>query len=462
MTSPADVTPAERAADPAAPSRQATWGALRPLVLRLHFYAGILIAPFLLVAASTGALYAASFQIEQVVYAHELNAPVGPTRVPLSDQVDAARAALPRGTVSSVRTADEPGRTTRVLMDVPGLGESTKLAVFVDPYTAEVRGTQESYGSSGALPVRAWISGLHRTLHLGEPGRIYSELAASWLWIVALGGLLLWLTRRRSSRRPRRLLAPERGTTGLRRTLSWHGSIGLWAVLGLLFLSATGLTWSKYAGENVGELRAALGWSTPAISASGDEHAAHTGGPEHTAATADIGADQVARAAAAKGLSGPLEIVWPGEPGAGYIVKEVDTLWPQRLDQVAVDPASGQVTEELRFAHFPLAAKLTRWGIDAHMGLLFGLANQIFLAVLATGLISLIGLGYLMWWRRRPTRGFGPPYHRGSWRGVHWAVLAVLALAAGVVGVFLPLLGVSLAAFLVLDGLLGLRSRALR
>ncbi len=38
------------------------------------------------------------------------------------------------------------------------------------------------------------------------------------------------------------------------------------------------------------------------------------------------------------------------------------------------------------------------------MGLLFGLANQIALALLALSLIGMILSGYRMWWLRRPTR----------------------------------------------------------
>ncbi|MEQ4723204.1 hypothetical protein [Nonomuraea sp. B19D2] len=64
-----------------------------------------------------------------------------------------------------------------------------------------------------------------------------------------------------------------------------------------------------------------------------------------------------------------------------------------------------------------------------------------------------------MWWRRRPTRGFGKPYPRTADRQVHWALLAPLGLLAVVVGIFLPLMGISLAAFLVIDAVLGLRSR---
>ncbi|MFC4534649.1 PepSY-associated TM helix domain-containing protein [Sphaerisporangium dianthi] len=421
---------------------------------RLHFYAGLLVAPFLLVAAVTGFLYAASFQIEKIVYRHELTTAAGQTRLPLSQQIAAARAAQPQGKVSAVRPAVEADQTTQVLLDVPGLAESTKLAVFVDPYTARIRGELESYGGSGALPVRAWISGLHRSLHLGEPGRVYSELAASWLWVVALGGLLLWIARRR--RRRRRLILPERGATGLRRTLSWHGSVGVWVALGLLFLSATGLTWSKYAGANLGELRAAWGWETPAISASPADHAAHTaGGHQHGAASA-ISADQVVQAAASKNLSGPLEIVWPAEAGGPYVVKEIDGHWPVRLDQVAVDSTTGQVIAELPFAGYPPAAKLTRWGIDAHMGVLFGLANQLVLMAVAAGLVTLIVLGYRMWWRRRPA---ATPA-RGAWRQAHWTVPASAALLTVAVGVLLPLMGISLAAFLVVDVLRGRLARA--
>ncbi|MEU6718047.1 PepSY-associated TM helix domain-containing protein [Nonomuraea sp. NPDC046802] len=457
MTSAPDV---ESGADHVllpSPERPGTWAALRPLVLRLHFYAGVLIAPFLLIAASTGLLYAASYQIEQVVYRHELTAPAGRTSLPLSAQIAAARAAHFQGAATAVRPGAEPGQTTRVLIEQPGLAESTQLAVFIDPHTGQVRGTLESYGSSGALPVRAWISSLHRQLHLGEPGRIYSELAASWLWVVALGGLILWITRRRRNRR--HLLVPDRAARGPRRTLSWHGSVGLWAVLGLLFLSATGLTWSKYAGANVDELRAALNWTTPSIDVSGGDHAAHTATGGHHAATTDAGVDRVAQAAAGKGLSGPLEITWPAKAGAPYLVAEIDKTAPTRLDQVAVDAVTGQVTAELRFADYSPAAKLARWGIDGHMGLLFGLANQILLALLAVGLITLIVLGYRMWWRRRPTLGFGKPYPRGGWRQVPWALLAPLALLAVAVGIFLPLMGISLAAFLMIDILLGLRAR---
>ncbi|MGO2536265.1 MAG: PepSY domain-containing protein, partial [Brachybacterium tyrofermentans] len=70
-------------ATPAAP-RDRWFG---PLLLRLHFYAAILVAPFILISAASGALYALTPQLEQQVYAQELTAPSEGPPLPLAEQV---------------------------------------------------------------------------------------------------------------------------------------------------------------------------------------------------------------------------------------------------------------------------------------------------------------------------------------------------------------------------------------
>ncbi|MFF3611902.1 PepSY-associated TM helix domain-containing protein [Streptomyces sp. NPDC002580] len=449
-TAPAPTTDAPPPSAVPVPARGLR-SVLRPLVLRLHFYAGVLVAPFLLVAATTGLLYAASFQAEKIVYAHELTVPAGERRLPLSEQVAAAREAHPEGTVAAVRPSPEADATTRVLLSgVPGVGPDRTLAVFVDPYTAQVRGSLEQYGSTGALPLRTWLDGLHGNLHLGESGRLYSELAASWLWVIAVGGLALWFGRRRDRRR-------VRGATGRRRTLGLHGTVGVWAAVGFVFLSATGLTWSTYAGANIDTLRTALHQATPSISAAtGGDHGSHDGPGAGTGAPADPrGLDTILAAARAQGLGDPVEIVPPADASSAYVVKQIQRSWPEKQDAVAVDPASGEVIDELRFADYPLLAKLTRWGIDAHTGTLFGLANQVVLMALALSLILLIVWGYRMWWLRGKATAFGRPIPRGAWQQVPPQILVPALAAVAVLGYFVPLLGIPLAAFIAVDVLLG-------
>ena len=148
----APSTTTDEAPQPAAPAPvPSRWAPLRPLVLRLHFYAGVFVAPFLLVAAVTGFLYAGAFQAEKIVYRDQMTvAAVGDTRLPISEQVAAARKAHPEGTVSAVRPSPEADATTRVLLSG---GEGSRP----EPHPRRVRRPVHRQGPRRARAVR-----LHR------------------------------------------------------------------------------------------------------------------------------------------------------------------------------------------------------------------------------------------------------------------------------------------------------------
>lgn len=456
---------------PSIPARPASKGWFRQLLLRLHFYAGIFIGPFILIAAVSGALYAITPQIEQAVYAEELRAPVAESYLPLAEQVEAANNYMGSSeALVAVRPAPNPGDTTRVMYADPALGESETRAIFVDPATADIRGDLTAYGTSGALPLRTWIDQLHRNLQLGEPGRMYSELAASWMGIIALAGLGLWILRIRRTKRKKDLLRPNIKATGYRRLANWHGSLGIWVLLGAFFLSATGITWSTYGGANVGELRTALNWGTPSVNtdltasgdSSADEHAHH-----HAVAAAPTG-DSVSPAVFDTMLSigqevnvntGMVEIKPPAAQGQAWVVQEIQRSYPTEVDAVSINGQTLQVVDRVDFKDFSLAAKLSRWGIDIHMGSMFGLPNQILLFLVASTIAAMVVLGYAMWWKRRPTknptRRMGKaPARGGLLRAPWWAAIPVLA-AAVLVGLFLPLMGASLALFMLIDVIVG-------
>lgn len=397
-----------------------------------------------------------------------LTAPPSETRLNLDEQVAAANAYIGQQAPVAVRPAVAPGTTTRVMYADESLPESRTRAVFLDPANGEILGDYPVYGSSGSLPFRTWVSRLHRDLNLGEVGRIYSELAASWLWAAVVSGLVLWSIRARRLRKRREAFLPRPGLRGYLRTLSMHSALGLWAAAGLLFLSATGLTWSAYAGDNISQLRAALDWTTPKVStdltaaddaeAASSEHADHgaTTAPDPAAVEAgpEVSYVQVLSAARAVNIdSANLEIRPGKDANTAWVVQETQRFYPTQVDSVAINPYTYTALDRTDFANYPLAAKLTRWGIDLHMGLQFGLVNQLFMFALGAATIALSAWGYLMWWQRRP---------RGSriWASLPplaslaqvplpiWVLLAVLTL---VVGFFLPLLGVSLLVFLVCD-----------
>ena len=435
------------------------------LLTRLHFYIGLLVGPFLFTAALSGILYALTPQIEDRIYTHELYTDSIGEPASLQDQIAAARLVTGHdAALVAIRPAPEPGTTTRILFSEQGMGPSDNRAIFIDPVTAEVRGDLGVYGTSGVLPIRAWIDVFHRGLHLGDVGRLYSELAASWLWVAALGGLAVWIMKYRRERLLRR--TPLSVSTRRHRLRDWHGRLGLWILVGVLFFSATGLTWSQWAGGNISVLRAHYGWGTPAVATSlipNSAHAAHDEHAHHSAVAvpADSGVaamfDPVLAAARKAGIdAGKVEIRPPGKPDSAWTVTEIDRSWPTQVDAVSIDPRSMVIVDQIRFVDFPLAAKLTRWGIDAHMGALFGLANQLVLIVFAGGLLTMIVWGYAMWWRRQSSLvALSLPHASllSLLRKAPKSTLMLILVFTGLTGWFLPLLGLSLLLFLLIDGL---------
>jgi uncharacterized iron-regulated membrane protein len=463
------TTPDEQLEKPSPPdaSGRRRMRGLRPLLLRLHFYAGVFVGPFILIAAFTGLLYALIPQVDTMVYRHELTVDhVGAQRLSVADQLAAVRAGHPEGAVESIRPPAAADETTQVTLAVDDVPPDYARTVFVDPYTGEIRGALTTFGQW--MPVRAWFDELHRNLHLGVVGRNYSELAASWLWVISLAGLALWYFHRRDTNKLRRLAAPDRATKDRRRTLSWHGAVGVWIIVALLGLSVTGITWSRYGGQSVNLIQQQLNTTAPSVSTALEPTpaAAAPDGHQHGAMAQEgggdgalRGADTALQAAERAGLSGPIWMYPPAKPGEGWLVLENKRNWPTRSDAISVDPDTGAVTDRVNAADWPFLAKLTNWAIDAHMGVLFGIANQIVLALTAIGLITIVLRGYRMWWQRRPTRGSGwavgrPPL-RGVLRTLPPAALLALAVVTVAVGWFLPLFGLSLAAFLIADVMVG-------
>lgn len=447
------------------PARKPTW--LNAMLLRMHFFAGIFIGPFILIAALTGSLYAFAPQISDYVHRDTVKVAAQSTVQPLNTQVQAAqKAAGPKLKVTSVAPASDTYDTTKVVFRDASLPKGTRLGVFVNPHTAEVTGTMHVHGRGGSTPTQNWLSKFHRDLKLGDFGVWYSELAATWLGIVAIGGLVLWWRKRKNQRRVSS--APGASTRRI------HGWIGVATAIPLVFLAATGVTWSDQSGKNIRELRTSMGWTgerlntklgsakTAKPAAGGGEHAEH-GGHDHSAKPAakstkrqPVDWDAAVTTARNAGLSYPALTIKPArKPGSAMSVAENGRQWPLQRDQIAINPANQKITDKVTFEEQHPVAKLVTWGILFHRGDLFGFANQLLLFVVGLTTVALTVMGYVMWWKRRPTKAAawqpGRMYPRGSLRRAPlWATVLIIASAVGL-GIFLPLLGWSLLLFVIVD-----------
>ena len=446
----------------------------RPFLLllrRLHFYIGLFVGPFIFIAAFTGMLYVVTPSLENWLYASTLNVTSEGTPHSLAEQIATARRVVgPSQTIVAVRPAPTATDTTRVQFSQAGMGPSETRAIFIDPYRLRVTGDYPVYGTSGILPLRTTLDHLHQSLLLGNLGRAYSELAASWMWIAALGGIVLWAVsyRKVTGAKPKPSFSRR-----------WHHRFGLVLLVGMLFLSATGITWSQWAGDNVNRMRHNFGWLTPQVSALVDAsvkqsppnaHAEHQGMDMSSMPGMDMSRpstipqphyaidnhewDSVLLAARQHGIhANKIEIRAPKDSHHTWTVTEIDHRWPVQVDAVAIAPQTLAVIDHVEFRDYPLLAKLTRWGVDAHMGLLFGWPNQLVLALFALGLCMMIIMGYRQWWLGRPDPAKHSPVETltGAWRNCPPLTQGLVVLIAILLSYALPVLGVSLIIFIFID-----------
>lgn len=359
------------------------------IIENLHQFIGFVIGPFIIVAALTGCLYAIASLIEKPSYRKVLFVNESPESQMKSfgDQMKASDLYIKGEDLRFVAFRPAPDRrsSTRVLYTSKNLRDSEYRTIFINPYDLKVIGDLSTYGTTGAMPIRMTIDLLHRDLLLNNWGRFYSEIAASWMWVGALTGLFLFFKRRKKF-----LKAHNR----FQKNLNFHMGLGFFCLIGLVALSATGLTWSSLAGDKISIIRQQFNWNTPGVdrklSEFNNSEAKKINEPEayyHLF-------DEVSRTARANAITSDYIEIRPGRNQLeAWTVGEYQRSFPTKVDTLAISPYDLKIISEARFKDFSVMAKLTRWGIDIHMGTMFGALNQLVLIALTIGIALLVFTG---------------------------------------------------------------------
>lgn len=414
-------------------------GGLYRAVWRWHFYAGLLVLPFLGWLAITGALYLYKPEIERIVYADWIRVPSGSQTLSpgaMARQVAEASG----GRVTQITRPAASGESWRMSLTLPG-GE--QRMAFVDPRDGRVLGTTRPGGIMGT------VKDLHSLILAGSIGNALIEIVAGWTIVLVATGLYLWWPR---SANPALAL---RGTPS--RRLFWrdlHASTGIVAGGVLLFLAVTGMPWSGVWGKAVQTYVAKHGLGRPSAprasaggAVAGGEHAGHDAAATlpwamqrapmpHGAMTHDggIGPDQAIAAATAAGITAPWTLSLPAAPGTPYLVSAVVTR-AGAAHIVYVDAADGRVLQDARAADFGTGARMIEWGIATHQGQQYGEPNRLVMLAGCIATLLLVLSAPVMWWKRRPKGRIGAPAGR-SGRGL----IAIMAAA----GLIFPLTGLTM------------------
>jgi len=435
------------------------------LAWRWHFYAGLFVAPFMIMLSLTGIIYLFKPQLDNLMYSDLLH--VTPSHHQLSAEQLQQRVLshFPQAAVSKYFPPLNAEGSAQFVVQEAG----HELNVFVDPYRGEILGTQDA-----KFNLQAIARLIHGELMIGTIGDRLVELAAGWGIMLVVSGLYLWWPRGNS---PAGVLWPRFTRRGRVLWRDLHAVTGFWGSVFLLFMLLSGMAWTgmwgkqyaelwntfpaamwndvpksdRQAGElNTGKVQT-VPWAlenTPMPVSTG-EHAEHMNhGNMHAAPAAPkVSLQQVVNIATERGIEPGYSITQP-KTADGVFTVSVFADDPRNDATLHIDQYTGKVLADVRWSDYSTVSKATELSVMLHEGKFFGWLNQ--LLILLVCLMILLGSisGLVIWWKRRPTGGLGVPPLRHDLPRWKAAMVIMFGLA-----VAFPLVGASLVVVYVVDRL---------
>lgn len=431
-------------------------------IWRWHFYAGLLVIPFMILLAITGGLYLFKDELNTLFYSDYLTiAPQeGPT-LPPSEIAAKATATLPGTVTGYLRPANSAAAATITIKGADG----AKQRVYVDPYTGDVRGQLSDSGFANT-PFMKLVRKIHSLEYFGWIANRVIEIVAGWAMILVMTGIYLWWPRQRAA-------GNFKIRSGATRRPFWrdlHAVTGLYTGAFIFFLAITGLPWSGFWGNKLNTYadQAGLGYppqywddvpkSTVPMKDAMTQTSWSLENVPMPAATpngnAPIGLDRAVAIFDGLGIHRGYGIDLPkGEDGVYSASVYPDKIAFERI--IHVDQYSGKVLFDGGFSELGPVGKSIEWGISIHMGQEFGRLNQLLMAAACLAILLMSVSAIVMWWQRRPKGSLGAPRYPSDFR-VAKGAMAILV----VMGLLFPLVGLSILVALAIDFLLPKAAKA--
>jgi vanillate O-demethylase ferredoxin subunit len=354
--------------------------ALRPCLLRLHRWTGLVAGLAFLLVAVTGAAMAFRLPLEPVLEPALLTAPPCAAALPLDVLVERARAASPHaGPLRFIRLYDTPGATARIRF-------SDGQWIYVDRCTGRVAGRQALY--SGVFGTLGW---LHIFGFMPLQEQVAGTVALVFALAMLAGGLVLWWPA--TLRAARAGLRLPSGLRGRALSLGLHKTIALYAAPVLLVSAVTGLFQAYHWGQAPPPARVGPPSAQPAGTAS----------PQRMWEAAQHKVPHPQKA----------QIRFPAEPGTPVTFEMVAASAPHAnaLSYVRVVPGTAQGTAQIS-GFVPYAAngpwhKAYLFAAALHYGWVGGLGGQLvlLLGALAVPVLAWTGTASFLRGRRRAAPG---------------------------------------------------------
>lgn len=304
--------------------------------------------------------------------------------LPIGQLVDNANASLDDGVeITGVTIYSDSSRTYQFSLSQP-----RKATLSIDQYTGEVKGVVQR------TPFFSAMFGLHRWLLCSRPsdggifwGKIVVGVSTLLFVIVLVTGILIWWPRNAKGLKNSLKIKLNNGWHRL-----WHGlhvAGGVYALLLLLVMALTGLTWS------FGWYRTAFygifGVETQSHGRGGQQRSVQQGSNDDY----EVWQNVYEQLATSNPCSASITV------GNGTASVSNNRYGNTRgSDRYIFDGVTGEITQSIEYNRQPQSGKVRGWVYSVHTGTFGGIATRLlwFVASLLGATLPLTG--YYLWIRR--------------------------------------------------------------
>ncbi|WP_407276709.1 PepSY domain-containing protein [Halothiobacillus sp. DCM-1] len=336
----------------------------------LHRWAGILAGLVLAVVGATGAIM--SFQDDLLRWVNpgvmRVVVPEAGAVLPLPELVARIEAQKRSQPIATLRWTSNPEDSVWVGFRTRGRPEGE----FVNPYTGEL------LGKARGEEFFHTVENLHRRLLAGEVGKAITGASALIFLALAISGILIRLRRAGL----KYWLVPIQRGSAAAKIHSWHSVFGTWFLLPFVLVILTGLYWSYDWSRNL--------WHELSGAPKGKPVALKLAEASQGALDWQAISDRLSRLPATR-----VQFFVPAKPDEALRVMWQDSETPHQraFNTLQLNPSTGAVLADQRFADQPVGTRLVRSMFALHSGEYFGIAGVwvMFFASLSLPLFFLSG-----------------------------------------------------------------------
>lgn len=344
----------------------------------IHLWLGLISGLVVFIVAVTGSIYCFEEEIRSVTNKNLLEvAQEDRPQKNISEIILIAQEAFPKPSIKNIRVKSDPEASVEVIL-------KDKTSIYINPYSGKILGSGNRDTDFFGTVLR-----LHRSLLLGEPGKIITGTSATIFIIMLISGIILWWPKSKSNRKAKFSL--KKNAKLPRKIYDLHSVLGFYAAWILIFSATTGIIWSFDWAENT------MYWLANSKKDVRRMHSKEIG-------ATDFQVDIIL--ANAKSLSPEAKDYFLNMPEDSTGVYKVNLQYAnggffRKSDQFVYDRYTGELLQSKYFKTESTGEKIKATNYNIHTGKALGLPGQFLVFFAALIAASLPVTGFLIWWKKR-------------------------------------------------------------